>query len=64
MRAQQLHFRVSLYVQCIHLIENERDCVLAYGADVSVQRADLFLLQAEPQLQVLVLRQQLVPLLK
>ena len=55
MRAQQLHFRVSLYVQCIHLIENERDCMLAYGADVSVQRADLFLLQAESQLQVLVL---------
>ena len=41
---QQSDFAVALNVQRVHLLQDERDRVLTYDADVTLQRLDLLLL--------------------
>ena len=49
------HFGVSLHVQCVHLVENEGDGVLADDTDMRLEGVDLVRLRLEAVLQAVVL---------
>jgi len=51
---------VPLHVKCFHLVEDERDGMLADEADVSTQCRQLFALKLHSTAQLLVFSQQLV----
>lgn len=51
---------VALHVKGVHLVEDERDGVLSYDADVSTHRRQLFTLKLDTTTQLLVLSQQLI----